>query len=186
MKPRFFRNPSQWRTWLAANHARKRELLVGLHRIGSGRPSMTWPESVDEALCFGWIDGVGKSIDASSYSIRFSSRAARSIWSRVNVAKAQALVTAGRMRLPGLEKFKSRKAARSGVYSFEQGRTIEFDPQTRAKFMRSARAWAFLGQQPPSYRKKVVWWIMSARQTATRERRTLKAIESFDRKKRIL
>ncbi len=159
-------------------------LLVGLHKVGSGKPSMTWPQSVDEALCFGWIDGVRKSIDASSYSIRFSVRRKRSIWSKINIAKAQALIVTRRMRPAGLEKFKSRTEARSGVYSFEQNGP-EFDPQARRRFMANREAWSYFSAQPPYYRRLLTWWVVSARRPETRERRLATAIELSEGKRRL-
>lgn len=167
--------PSLWRQWLQANHGTETAILVGMHKVGSGKPCMTWAESVDEALCFGWIDGVRRSIDATCYSIRFSARRKGSIWSRINIAKAEALIAAERMAPAGLEKFRSRSEARSSVYSFEQG-AVEFDASARRRFEASREAWRFFCAQPPSYRKRVAWWVISARLPATRERRLSKAI----------
>src|SRR2546425_1736546 len=120
MKPRFFRSPAEFRRWLQTNGATARELLVGFHKKGSGKPSITWPESVDEALCFGWIDGIRKSLDDVSYTIRFSPRRSRSIWSAVNTKRAQELMKSGLMRPAGLKAFEARRENRSGIYSYEQ------------------------------------------------------------------
>src|SRR5262245_2704160 len=120
MKPKFFATPSAFRDWLATHHASAAALLVGFHKKSSGKPSMTWPESVDEALCFGWIDGIRKSIDAVSYTIRFTPRKSGSIWSSVNIKRAQALIEEGRMQLAGLNAYQCRKENKSGIYSYEQ------------------------------------------------------------------
>jgi uncharacterized protein YdeI (YjbR/CyaY-like superfamily) len=184
VNPRFFSTPGEWRAWLLENHEGETELLVGMHKRASARPSMTWSESVDEALCFGWIDAVRKSIDGCSYSIRFCVRKKASIWSKVNIAKAEALIAAGRMHSRGLRAFERRDAAKSGIYSFEQA-SVEFDSRAKKKFMANAEAWAFFQAQPPSYRKLATWKVCSARQAVTKERRLAKIIDSSQRRKRI-
>ncbi|MFZ1054973.1 MAG: YdeI/OmpD-associated family protein [Opitutaceae bacterium] len=138
---------------------------------------MTWPESVDEALCFGWIDGIRRRIDDSRYSVRFSRRRAKGIWSELNVKNAKRLISLGRMRPAGLERFRGRLKSRSGVYSFEQD-SVEFDPPTRRRFMASARAWSRFRAQPRSYQKRMTWWVTSALLPQTRLRRLLRLIES--------
>src|SRR5262245_40047968 len=120
MKPKFFQTPSAFRAWLAKHHANADALLVGFYKKGSGKPSMTWPESVDEALCFGWIDGIRKGTDAASYTIRFTPRKPSSIWSSVNIKRAQALIEEGRMQPAGLKAYQSRKENKSSIYSYEQ------------------------------------------------------------------
>jgi uncharacterized protein YdeI (YjbR/CyaY-like superfamily) len=139
---------------------------------------MTWPEAVDEALCFGWIDGVRHSVDETSYRNRFTPRRPGSNWSRVNVAKVEALVAQGRMRPAGLKAFEARTAARSGVYSFEQERPAELAPEYLEQVRADAAAWADFSARPPSYRRQVAHWVMSAKREETRQRRLATLIES--------
>ncbi|HEY5227183.1 MAG TPA: YdeI/OmpD-associated family protein [Opitutaceae bacterium] len=182
MAPKYFRSPAEWRAWLEAHHGSETSLLVGMHKANSGRPSMTWSESVDEALCFGWIDGVRKSMGEESYTIRFSVRKAGSIWSRVNIAKARALIASGRIRPGGLGRFEGRSSDRSVVYSYEQ-RAAEMGEESRSRFMAHRAAWEFFERQPPSYRKRVAWWLSSAKKPATREARLAKVIDLSARMK---
>lgn len=169
-KPVYFATPAAWRAWLQEHHARETELLVGFHKVGSGRPSMSWPESVDEALCFGWIDGVRRSLDATRYTIRFSVRRPTSIWSRINLAKAEALIASGRMQPAGLAAYERRRPDRSGVYSFERDHAgLGRDAERR--FKARPEAWAFFTRQAPSYRRAASWWVISAKRVETRERR---------------
>lgn len=182
--PKYFESPGQWRAWLEKHHSLESELLVEFHKVGSGQPSMTWPESVDEALCFGWIDGVRRSVDAERYTIRFSVRKPRSIWSRINIAKAEALIASGRMRPAGLAAFSRRTEERSGVYSFERAEA-HFDEEARARFEANAEAWTFFQAQAPSYRRTATWWVVSAKQTATRERRLAKLIGHSAKRTRL-
>jgi uncharacterized protein YdeI (YjbR/CyaY-like superfamily) len=184
MRPRIFVTAREWRDWLAVHHGSETEMLVGFRKIASGLPSMRWPESVDEALCFGWIDGVRKSIDESTYCIRFSPRKPGSIWSRVNIAKAEALIAAGKMTPAGLEKYRDRSAKRSVVYSFEQG-AVEMNPKMRKAFRVHRRAEKFFLVQAPSYQKRMVWWIISARRAATFEGRLARLIAASDRGERL-
>jgi uncharacterized protein YdeI (YjbR/CyaY-like superfamily) len=170
MKPVFFARPEDFRRWLAAHHQSATELWVGFHKKGSRRPTITWPESVDEALCFGWIDGVRKSLDADSYVIRFTPRKPGSTWSSVNTRRATALVESGRMQPAGRRAFDARDPKKSGVYSFERA-AAELSAAAAARFRANAKAWAFFQSQPPGYRKTAVHWDVSAKQEATRERR---------------
>jgi uncharacterized protein YdeI (YjbR/CyaY-like superfamily) len=176
MKPLFFRTPAEWRAWLEQHHASEKEVWVGYWKRETGRPSLTWPESVDEALCFGWIDGLRKSIDASRYRIRFTPRKSSSIWSRVNIARAEALIAEGRMRPAGAAAFAARQENRSGVYSFEQRRP-ELEEPYASTLKGNAAAWDFFQRQPPSYRKAAGWWVVSAKQESTRLRRLKTLIE---------
>ena len=185
MKPKYFKSAAEWRAWLEKNHEAVDEVVVGYCKAGSGRATMTWSESVDEALCFGWIDGVRKSIDASRYSIRFCVRKRGSIWSNVNVAKVEALIAAGKMTKRGREKFEQRVAAKIGSYSYEQA-TVKFDAPTRAQFAAERTAWDFFLRQPPSYQKKLIWWVSSAKQSETRERRLAKLIAACAAGKRLI
>jgi len=170
MKPTFFPTASALRRWLERHHETESVLLVGFYKKGSGRASITWPESVDEALCFGWIDGVRKSIDAESYSIRFTPRRRGSAWSAINLRKVEALIASGRMRPAGLRAFEERDPRKSGTYSFERA-AAQLSPEAEAEFRASPAAWTFFQSQPPGYRKLMAWWIVSAKQEATRMRR---------------
>ena len=170
LTPRFFRDAAALRRWFAAHHASATELRLGYWKVGSGKPGVSWPESVDEALCVGWIDGVRRRIDELRYTIRFTPRKPTSIWSAINIARVAALQTEGRMQPAGLAAFSVRRENRSGVYSFEQG-VIEL-PETYAALLRAdPAAWADFQARPPSYRKAAMWWVVSAKQEATRLRR---------------
>jgi uncharacterized protein YdeI (YjbR/CyaY-like superfamily) len=175
-KPRFFPTPGAFRTWLDANHASATELLVGFYRKDSGKPSITWPESVDEALCYGWIDGVRRSLDGESYTIRFTPRRPRSIWSKVNMAKVEALLKAGRMMPAGLAAWEKRDPAKSGIYSFER-ETAAFDAELERHFKRNRAAWKFFQAQPPGYRRLATFYVVSAKRPETREKRLAVLIE---------
>jgi uncharacterized protein YdeI (YjbR/CyaY-like superfamily) len=184
MPPRFFRTPSSFRAWLAKHHATTSELLVGFHKKGSGTPSMTWPESVDEALCYGWIDGVRKRIDDVSYTIRFSPRRTISTWSAINIARAKELEAEGRMERAGLAAFARRGENRSGIYAYEQ-RSAEL-PDPYAKILKKDKtARAFFEAQPPSYRKLMCFWIVSAKQEETRMKRLDRLIVASAGRKRL-
>lgn len=168
--PLFFATPAEFRTWLRSHHAKESELLVGFHKKDSGKPSMTWPESVDEALCYGWIDGVRRSLGADSYAIRFTPRKRRSIWSDVNIAKVQALIASGRMRASGLAAWEARTDGRSGVYAFER-KAAELSAEEIAAFRKRTKAWKFWEAQPPGYRRTASHWVASAKRAETRAKR---------------
>lgn len=177
----FFPSPAAFRTWLSANAATAPELLVGYYKVGSGRPSMTWSESVDEALCFGWIDGVRRSLDDQSYCIRFTPRRPRSIWSAVNIAKVEALRAAGRMTPSGEAAFAQRLAHKSAIYSYEQPAQQQADLSAAElrQFKRDKRAWAFFNDaHPPSARKTLLHWVCSAKKAETRASRLARLIEA--------
>lgn len=182
--PRFFRTPVEFRRWLAAHHATATELWVGFHKRATGRPSLTWPESVDEALCVGWIDGMRKSLDAERYVIRFSPRKPTSIWSAVNTRRAKELIAAGRMLAAGLEAFEARRANRSGVYSFEQ-RPVALPREYAAKLRADRAASAYFAAKPPWYRRAAVWWVVSAKREETRLRRLAQLIEESARGRHV-
>jgi uncharacterized protein YdeI (YjbR/CyaY-like superfamily) len=169
---RFFRNASEFRAWLEQHHASETELLVGFQKKSSGKPSMTWSESVDQALCFGWIDGVRRSLGDESYSIRFTPRKPRSTWSRVNVAKVEELERRGLMQPAGRRAFEARTEGNTGIYSFERDEPVELP---RAGF--SAEAWEFFQAQPPGYRRTAGHWVLSAKRAETRERRLAQLVE---------
>jgi uncharacterized protein YdeI (YjbR/CyaY-like superfamily) len=184
MEATFFATADDFRRWLEENSTTAGELIVGFYKAGSGRPSLTWPESVDEALCFGWIDGVRKRIDDASYLIRFSPRRADSVWSAVNIASAGRLIAAGRMTPAGMAAFEARKENKSGIYSYEQRRAGLEEPYN-SLLQQNEAAWDFLQSQPPSYRKGVSWFILSAKQEATRMKRLEKLIEYSARGERL-
>ena len=183
--PTFFDNATAFRTWLAAHALSATDLLVGFHKVGSGQPSMSWSESVDEALCFGWIDGVRRRIDDGSYSIRFTPRKSTSIWSAVNIGKVQQLRLQARMTPAGEQAFALRKEHKSGVYAYEQAATPELSaPELRA-FERDKPAWKYFENTPPSYRKLMLHWVTTAKKLETRASRFFKLIQACSAGKRL-
>ena len=185
MQPRFFKTPSAFRKWLAANHDKAKELSVGFYKKDSGKPSINWPESVDEALCFGWIDGIRKSIDEQSYMIRFSPRKPNSIWSSVNIRNVERIIKEKRMTPAGLKAYEARKEYRSGIYSYEQ-RPAELVEPYASQFKRNKAAWEFFQALPPYYRKTMTWFIVSAKTEETRMKRLEKLIHASARGQRLL
>jgi len=184
-EPTFFETPAQLCRWLEENHATAGELLMGLYKKGSGRPSITWPESVDEALCFGWIDGVRRSRDEESYTIRFTPRRERSTWSAVNIRRMEELIAAGRARPAGLAAFESRTEDRSRTYSYEQRHRAELDEDLARRFRAEEGAWAHFQGEAPWYRKTATFWVMSAKKPETRERRLATLIASSAEGRRV-
>lgn len=176
-KPRCFPTLSAWRAWLEENHAEAQELWVGLYKRDSGRPSITWPEAVDGALCFGWIDGVRKSVDPIRYKIRFTPRKPGSIWSAINVKRATDLSTLGLMHPAGLAAFQKRQAKRSGIYAYEQRKAAELPPAYEQKFRANKAAWRFFRAQPPWYRRTATYRVISAKREETRSKRLASLIE---------
>ncbi len=174
-EPTFFENADEFRAWLEKYHGSETELLVGFYKKGSGRPSMTWSQSVDEALCFGWIDGIRRGRDEESYTIRFTPRKANSTWSKVNVAKVEALQREGRMRPAGRAAYEARSADNTGIYSFERARPAELPPEYEERFTPAARE--FFDAQPPGYRRTAIHWVVSAKKEETRLRRLATLIE---------
>jgi uncharacterized protein YdeI (YjbR/CyaY-like superfamily) len=170
LKPKFFKSPSAFRKWLDAHHASSKELWVGFYKKNSGKPSIIWPGSVDEALCFGWIDGIRKRIDEESYMIRFTPRKPSSVWSAVNIANATKLIKQKRMQPAGLKAFAARKENRSGIYSYEQ-RSAELVEPYLGKLKRNQAARKFFQSQPAGYRKQMNWWVVSAKREETRLKR---------------
>ena len=175
-KPRFFPTPADFRSWLEANHERASELLVGFWKRATGRPSITWPESVDEALCVGWIDGVRRSVDQDSYMIRFTPRKPKSNWSNVNIAKVAELTAQGLMTPAGLRAFEARNEATSGVYSFER-QDAELSPEFEQRLRANAAAAEYFDSRPPWYRRTAAHLVMSAKREETRERRLKQLID---------
>jgi uncharacterized protein YdeI (YjbR/CyaY-like superfamily) len=176
MRPKFFSSPAQFRQWLEKNHDRADELLVGFHKKDSGKKSVTYPQALDEALCFGWIDGVRRSLDETSYTIRFTPRKPKSIWSNVNVGHVERLKKEGRMAEPGLKAYALRDPQRTGIYAFEN-RPREFSPEDEKKFRANKVAWEFFRTEPPSMRRTCIFWVMSAKKEETRLRRLEKLID---------
>jgi uncharacterized protein YdeI (YjbR/CyaY-like superfamily) len=168
--PKFFRSGAEFRRWLARNHAKAPFLWLGFWKKGATRKGITYAEAVDEALCFGWIDGHVKGRDQDSYVQRFTPRRPRSIWSAINIRKVERLEAAGRMARPGLATFESRDPKRAGLYSFEN-RGVTFSPEIEKRFQAKARAWKFFCAQPPGYRRVAAFWVMNAKQEETRKRR---------------
>jgi len=171
MDPVFFSTPDEFRAWLEAHHESEQELWVGYYKKDSGRPGITYPESVDEALCFGWIDGVRYSIDAISYKNRFTPRRPGSKWSAVNIRRVEELLTQGRMRPAGLRLFEQRQAPEPGIYSYEQRDQAAFSEEFEQQFRANAAAWTFFQAQTAWYRKTATWWVVSAKKEETRRRR---------------
>jgi uncharacterized protein YdeI (YjbR/CyaY-like superfamily) len=176
-EPRFFTTPAAFRTWLANNHKTATELLVGFHKRGTGKKTLTWRESVDEALCFGWIDGVRRSLGKHGYTIRFSPRKPTSIWSAVNVARVAELTRLGRMRPDGLRAFDARRPERTAVYAFEREEAARLSRSQAERLRANRQAAAFFDAQPPSYRRTAMHWVISAKREETRERRLETLIE---------
>jgi uncharacterized protein YdeI (YjbR/CyaY-like superfamily) len=185
MKATFFETARDFRAWLEAHHATERQLVVGYYKRASGKPSMTWPESVDEALCFGWIDGVRKSLSEDAYSIRFTPRKRTSNWSAINVARVAALESLGRMTPAGRRSFEARTPERTGVYSFERNTAAVFSPEEERRFRAHPAAASFFDAQPPGYRRTVTHWVISAKRDATRARRLEQLIEDCAQGRRL-
>jgi uncharacterized protein YdeI (YjbR/CyaY-like superfamily) len=184
MKVRYFKSASAFRDWLEMNHARVKELWVGFFRKGLGKGGLTYPEAVDEALCFGWIDGVKKRVDEVSYTHRFTARKPKSTWSRLNIQRVERLRKAGCMTSAGLNAFAARTAERSGIYSFENA-PRRFSAAEEKQFQSNGAAWAFFQRQPPGYRRVAIWWIVSAKKPETRARRLAQLITRSGSEQRL-
>jgi uncharacterized protein YdeI (YjbR/CyaY-like superfamily) len=181
----FFPTPADFRAWLEKNHDKEPELLVGFHKKDSGKPSITWPESVDQALCFGWIDGVRRSLGEQSYTIRFTPRKAVSTWSAINIGRVKELTAAGLMHSRGEAAFAARLAHKSAIYSYEQRNAAQFDLDAARRFRNHKKAWEFFAQQPPGYRQLCTYWVMSGKREETRVRRLERLIADSASGKRI-
>lgn len=184
-RPKFFASPAEWRAWLETHHRDSEELWVGFYKRNSGRPSITWPEAVDGALCFGWIDGVRKSLDPLSYKIRFTPRKPRSIWSAFNIKRTKELSRLGLMHAAGLEAFAKRGDDRSAIYSYEQRKTAKLPAELEKQFQARIEAWAFFQSQPPWYRRTSTYWVISAKKEETRRKRLATLIDCSLRKRPI-
>ena len=184
MKPKFFSSASQFREWLLKNHDKKSELLIGFHKTKSGKKSITYPEALDEALCFGWIDGVRKSLNETSYINRFSPRKPKSIWSLVNVRHVERLKNEGRMHEAGLAVYAKREANRTGIYSFEN-RPKELAAEFQKLFQANKKAWKFWENQPPFFKRTAAFYVMSAKKEETQLRRLNNLIDAAAKGQRI-
>jgi uncharacterized protein YdeI (YjbR/CyaY-like superfamily) len=184
IQPTFFARQSDFRKWLEQNHDSESELFVGYYKVGSGKPSMTWSESVDQAICFGWIDGIRKSIDADSYFIRFTPRNPKSIWSAVNIKKVETLTAQGLMKAAGIAAYNLRKAHKSGTYTYEN-KEIKLPEEFEKEFISNEKAWAYFQAMPFSYRKPAIYWVMSARQETTRNKRLDELIRDSEAGRKI-
>lgn len=182
--PLFFATASSFRKWLEKNHDKAKELLVGFYKVNSGKPSMTWSESVDEAICFGWIDGVRKSIDETSYSIRFTPRKPGSIWSVINIQKIENLSKEGRMHSRGMAAFEKRQAKKSAIYSYEKP-PENLSEEFLKKFKSNQKAWNFFQSMAPSYRRTAIHWVMTAKQESTRLKRLNELIADSEAARKI-
>lgn len=184
MTAKFFPAQIDFRRWLEANYDKETELLVGFYKVASGKPSMNWSQSVDEALCFGWIDGVRRSIDAESYAIRFTPRKQKSIWSAVNIKKVAELIEKDLMQPAGLAAFAKRDESKSKIYAYENA-PAELSDEFETRFKANESAWKFFSMQAPSYQKRAIYWTMTAKQAATRESRLEKLIAESARGRKI-
>ena len=184
MNATFFANQAEFRKWFEKHHKSEKELLVGFYKVSSNKPSISWSESVDQALCFGWIDGIRRSVDEESYCIRFTPRRSNSVWSDINIKKVENLTKAGLMTAEGLKAFNLRKDNKSGIYSYENEHG-GFDTNFANTFKNNTIAWEFFSKQAPSYRKAVTNWIMSAKQESTRLARLEKTINASEQQKRL-
>ena len=180
MKAVYFATPVEFGKWLGKNHAAESEILVGFYKRDSGTPSMTWPQSVDEALCYGWIDGIRRRVDGERYTIRFTPRKSGSIWSAVNIRRVEELTRAGRIRKAGVKAFEARSETRSRVYSYEQKHEGLSEPYAGA-LKKNAAAWKFFESRGTWYRKKASWWVMSAKKEETRTARLAKLVAASAR-----
>jgi uncharacterized protein YdeI (YjbR/CyaY-like superfamily) len=174
---KYFARPADFREWLEAHHESESELLVGFRKRDSGKPSMTWPESVAEALCFGWIDGIRRSVDDARYTIRFTPRKSTSIWSTVNTKKIRELIDAKLVHPAGLRAFERRSEEKSSIYAYENRLTAVLDASSEREFKANKRAWKFFEACPPWYRRVATWRVISAKRPETRARRLAELIE---------
>lgn len=183
--PTFFTGLVPFRRWLKAHGATEAELVVGFYTVGSGRPSITYPDARDEALCWGWIDGIRRKLDDVSYSIRFTPRKPKSVWSLVNLQRVAALAQEGRMQPSGQAVFAAREEARTGVYAFEQREAARLAPADEKALRKNRAAWEYWSAQPPYYRRVASWWVISAKQDETRARRLALLIAHSSKAERL-
>jgi uncharacterized protein YdeI (YjbR/CyaY-like superfamily) len=184
-KPTFFPTPADFRVWLAAHHDKLREQLVGFHKKDSGNPSITWPESVEVALCFGWIDGIRKSLNETSYTIRFTPRKATSTWSSININLVRKLTKKGLMHPAGLKAFAARSTKKSGIYSYEQRKNARFTHEQQKQFRANKPAWEFFRSRAPWYQRVTTYWVISAKSQETKLKRLSELIGHSQNQRRI-
>ena len=184
-KPTFFPTPADFREWLEAHHDKFKELIVGFHKTGSGKPSVSWPESVQVALCFGWIDGVRKSLNETSYTIRFTPRRPTSTWSAININFVQELTKKGLMHPAGLKAFAARNAKKSGIYAYEQRKTARFTRAQAKQFRANKAAWEFFRSQAPWYQRVCTYRVVSAMREETKVKRLSELIEHSRNRRRL-
>lgn len=177
MDPVYFKSQDEFRSWLEKNHDKATEILVGFYKVGTSKHNMTWSQSVDQALCYGWIDGIRRSIDKERYCIRFTPRKTTSVWSKVNIAKIEDLKRKGLLKKPGLDAFNNRKKSKSGTYSFEN-ETPKLEDNLEEIFKTNKEAWSFFIKQAPSYQRTIIHWVMSGKQETTRISRLKKLISA--------
>jgi len=176
-KPTFFPTPADFRAWLKAHHDKFSELLVGFHKKNSGKPSITWPESVEAALCFGWIDGVRKSLNETSYTIRFTPRNPNSTWSAININLVRRLTKQKLMHPAGFKAFAARSEKKSAIYSYEQRKSARFTREQEKQFRSNKAAWGFFRSQAPWYQRVCTYWVISAKREETTIKRLSLLIE---------
>jgi uncharacterized protein YdeI (YjbR/CyaY-like superfamily) len=181
LRPTFFKNQTELRKWFEKNHDKKKEIWVGFYKQNSGKANFTWSQSVDQAICVGWIDGIRKSIDDESYMIRFTPRNPKSNWSAVNIKKVEELTKLNMMCPAGIEAFQKRSEKRSVVYSFEQNK-VKLSNEFKLKFKSNKTAWKFFHSLPPSTKKPSIWWVMSAKKKETQIKRLVTLIQSSEKK----
>lgn len=181
----YFESPAKLRAWFASNHAKSRELWIGFLKKSTGKPSVTYPEALDEALCVGWIDGVRKRVDDERYRVRFTPRKRGSYWSAVNTKRATELTKLGRMKRPGLAAFEARDREKTKRYSFER-ETASFSPEHERRFRANKQAWEFFQHQSPSYRRTLAWYVVSAAKDDTRLKRLQRLIDASAAARRLL
>jgi uncharacterized protein YdeI (YjbR/CyaY-like superfamily) len=184
MEPKFFETLTAFRAWFEKEHASAAEICVGLYRKRAGRPSVTYPEALDAALCYGWIDGLRKALDGESYSIRFTPRKPGSHWSTVNISRARELMALGLMAEPGLKAFEDRDERQAALRS-QARNTAQLSKEDERTFRANPAAWEFYSRQTPSYRKGAAWWVVSAKRDATRRKRLLALIVESERHRAI-
>ncbi len=184
MTPTFFANQLEFRAWLNQNYQTETELIVGFYKVNSAKPSMTWSESVDQALCFGWIDSVRRTVDNESYSIRFTPRKKTSIWSAINIEKVEKLTKAGLMTAEGLQAFSLLNKNKAEIYSYEND-AVSLDSSFETQFKENVIAWDFFVKQAPSYKKVIIHWIMNAKREETQISRLEKTIKACEQQKRM-
>jgi len=178
--PLFFARPSEFHEWLEKNHDEASEIWVGFHKKDSGKPSITWPEAVDQALCFGWIDSVRRRVNDTSYANRFTTRKARSTWSAINIRRAKELISLGRMQPAGIKAFERRSDERSAIYSYEQRQSAKLSGAFEKQFRANKKAWKFFRAQAPWYQRVAAFWVVSAKKDDTRLKRLAKLIKDSE------